>query len=102
MHLEIRHISNFCPKRDAYIFYTSGSSGRPKGVVITHKGLMSLFRQQIAMFHLNQDSRFLLYLSIYFDASLSDIFTSLLSGATLVIPSQKEPMSLSISGLFRK
>jgi len=70
----------------AYVIYTSGSSGRPKGVRVAHDGLVPVLDAQIHAFGLGPGKRALLYLSTAFDASISDIGTSLLSGATLVIP----------------
>lgn len=69
----------------AYVIYTSGSTGRPKGVMVEHAGLVPMLQDQIAAFGLQPGKRSLFYLSIAFDASLSDIGTALLSGATLVI-----------------
>ena len=71
----------------AYVFFTSGSSGEPKAVAVTHKGIIALVESQIPSFDLSVGKRSLLYLDIVFDASLSDILTSLCSGATLVIES---------------
>ncbi|MGX1805037.1 AMP-binding protein [Nocardia sp. NPDC055321] len=73
----------------AYIIYTSGSTGRPKGVRVAHTGLVPMLTAQIAMFELAPGMRALFTLSTAFDASISDIGTALLSGATLVIP--REP-----------
>ena len=70
----------------AYVIYTSGSTGRPKGVRVSHRGLWPVLGQQIAAFHLSPGKRSLGFLSLAFDASISDIFTTLLSGATLVAP----------------
>lgn len=71
--------------RLAYVMHTSGSTGTPKGVAVEHRGIISVLEQQIAAFGLTPQSRSLFYLSISFDASLSDIGTALLSGAVLVI-----------------
>ncbi len=69
----------------AYVIYTSGSTGRPKGVRVGHRGLCPVLLAQTRAFGLAPGKRALLYLSTAFDASISDIGTSLLSGATLVI-----------------
>ncbi|MFN8607279.1 MAG: AMP-binding protein [Vulcanimicrobiota bacterium] len=70
----------------AYCICTSGSSGAPKAVEITHAGLVPMLEDQIRAFALGPGKRVLWLLSMQFDASLSDIGTSLLSGATLVLP----------------
>ena len=67
----------------AYVIYTSGSTGKPKGVMVNHSGIVNVLEQQIKMFKLNSSSRSIFILSINFDASISDIGTALLSGATL-------------------
>lgn len=72
----------------AYVMHTSGSTGTPKGVAVEHKGILNVLEQQIAAFGLSAQSRSLFYLSISFDASLSDIGTALLSGAALYIPDE--------------
>lgn len=69
----------------AYVIYTSGSTGNPKGVMVEHKGIVNFLEEQIKIFKTNNQSRYLFYLSILFDAAVSDIGVSLLSGATLVI-----------------
>ena len=73
------------PENLAYVIYTSGSTGRPKGVQIEHRGLLPMLQTQISAFGLEPGKKSLFYLSIAFDASISDIWTCLLSGATLVI-----------------
>jgi amino acid adenylation domain-containing protein/thioester reductase-like protein len=76
---------SLAPERLAYRIYTSGSAGRPKGVDIEHRGLVPLLRAQIDAFDLHPGDRNLWLLSPVFDASLSDIGTTLLAGATLFI-----------------
>ncbi len=68
----------------AYLIYTSGSTGNPKGVDVSYNGLSNVIEQQIEITEMNR-SKFYLYLAISFDASLSDIYCSLLSGSELYI-----------------
>ncbi len=74
----------------AYIIWTSGSSGRPKGVVVEHRGLMNLFRSQIRAFDIQPNDRIYWMLNTAFDASISDIGTALLAGATLICAAPDE------------
>ena len=69
----------------AYVIFTSGSSGRPKGVAVTHRGLAPVLRAQIEAFGITERSRTLWALDPAFDASLSDIGVALMAGAQLVI-----------------
>lgn len=67
-----------------YTIYTSGTTGVPKGVELSFKGIDNVISQQVDLFELDH-SNIYLFLSINFDASLSDIYCSLYSGSTLFI-----------------
>ncbi len=69
----------------AYIIFTSGTSGRPKGVMIEHKGIVNLVENQVEYFNICEVDHVLQYAPLIFDASVSEIFTALAVGACLYI-----------------
>ncbi|GMT99445.1 non-ribosomal peptide synthetase [Corallococcus caeni] len=80
------------PSHLAYVIYTSGSTGRPKGTLLTHGGLCNTALQTRDFMDLGPERRLLQFFSTSFDASVSEIFPALLSGATLVLASREEKM----------
>jgi amino acid adenylation domain-containing protein len=77
------------PDHLAYVIYTSGSTGQPKGVAIPHRGVCNLVSDQVEFFDITRDSRILQFASISFDASVSEIFTALVSGARIIIGNEE-------------
>jgi len=74
----------------AYLIYTSGSTGTPKGVAVTRGSVAHLVAGQVPAFALDRGQRVLQYASVGFDASVSEIFTTLASGAVLELIAQDE------------
>ncbi|MBY7735091.1 non-ribosomal peptide synthetase, partial [Francisella philomiragia] len=73
----------------AYVIYTSGTTGLPKGVMIEHHSVINLVKEQIYFFNLDKFSKVLQFASFVFDASVSEIFITLISGSTLYICSKE-------------
>jgi amino acid adenylation domain-containing protein/non-ribosomal peptide synthase protein (TIGR01720 family) len=69
----------------AYVIYTSGSTGKPKGVMIPHGALANHCCIIQEAYELVESDRVLQFASINFDASLEQIFPTLIAGATLVL-----------------
>lgn len=69
----------------AYVIYTSGSTGRPKGVLVSHYGFYNLVEEQRKAFDIQSSDHILQFASMSFDASVSEIFTALSTGARLCL-----------------
>ena len=69
----------------AYVMYTSGSTGQPKGVMITHGGLLNRLQWMQSAYTLGAQDRVLFKTPFGFDVSVWEVFWPLLSGACLVI-----------------
>ncbi|KAJ5011382.1 Nonribosomal peptide synthase atnA [Colletotrichum sp. SAR 10_99] len=77
-----------------YVVFTSGSTGKPKGVVVTHAAFASSAKGFSKAIYLDSpSSRVLQYSSFSFDISMLEIFTSLMAGACLCIPSEEQRMN---------
>ncbi|MCF3627071.1 amino acid adenylation domain-containing protein [Planktothrix agardhii 1801] len=73
------------PNNLAYVIYTSGSTGQPKGVYCNHLGVVNLYTDFQTKKPLSVGDRCSLWTSLNFDVSVYEVFSALLSGATLHI-----------------
>ena len=68
-----------------YIFFTSGSTGLPKGVLVEHGSFLQFVDTNARCYDLSSTSRVLVASAFTFDPSIGDIYTTLLSGGTVCL-----------------
>lgn len=74
----------------AYILYTSGTTGKPKGVAVTNGNVLHYVRAFQKEFHPDRQDTMLQYSVCSFDIFVEEVFGALLSGAVLAIPSKED------------
>lgn len=77
-------------EKELYVIYTSGTTGKPKGVLVTEKNLLSLIDSVREHYDFSSRDIWPLCHNSAFDVSVWEIFSSLLTGAKLVIPTTEE------------
>ena len=79
-----------CPRNTAYVVFTSGTTGTPKGIVVEHRAYSSSARDHAVALGFNQKSRHLQFAFHSFDTSIEDILTTLIMGGCICIPSESQ------------
>ncbi|MBX0292998.1 amino acid adenylation domain-containing protein [Hymenobacter sp. HSC-4F20] len=74
------------PWPTAYLLYTSGTTGRPKGVAVGHAALADKLQVELELLGLAEPVHTILLTNYSFDVSLLELLLPLLSGGKLVIP----------------
>ncbi|MEO1049777.1 MAG: amino acid adenylation domain-containing protein [Bacteroidota bacterium] len=73
------------PEDMAVVIYTSGSTGLPKGVMLTHKGIMAYIESLVHDCGIINQSKIIQQASLSFDTSLEEIFTSIVTGGEIIV-----------------
>ena len=85
------------PDAPCMTLYTSGTTGQPKGVLLSQRNLSHFTAWYAEYVSLNEHSRVLQFSTLSFDSSVIDIFPTWLSGAELVVPDEdqrRDPLQL--------
>ena len=88
------------PTDIACLLYTSGTTGKPKGVAINHRNILRLVKNT-RYIRLGSDDNMLQFAPITFDASLFEIWGSLLNGGKLVIHPVGTPLIEDLAAFIR-
>ncbi|WUU11835.1 amino acid adenylation domain-containing protein [Streptomyces sp. NBC_00663] len=90
------------PSGLAYIMFTSGSTGVPKGVPITHDSVAHFARWLAGHFDIGAGDRLSGHPAFHFDLSVLDVYTALTSGAELrLVPDSATFMPERLAGFIR-
>ncbi|UNY98311.1 amino acid adenylation domain-containing protein [Zhouia spongiae] len=87
---KVKNIANQGVEDLAYVIFTSGSSGEPKGVMIDHQGAVNTILDINSRFGITEEDSCFAISSLSFDLSVYDVFGILSAGGTIVIPKSSE------------
>ncbi|KAG0195711.1 hypothetical protein BGX28_000762, partial [Mortierella sp. GBA30] len=84
----------------AYVIFTSGTTGKPNGVMIEHQGVVSYVMSQQKDLRIQPSSRMIQFFSIGFDASVLEIFCTLCFGGSLHLLHDDDRMDRNLLWLY--
>ncbi len=76
----------------AYVLYTSGSTGVPKGVMVEQRSLSSYISAYVSRFELNETDRVFQFANFSFDVAGEEIYSALITGSRLMLRSDRQSL----------
>ena len=90
------------PEQECYVLYTSGSSGRPKGVPISQGNICAFLEAALPVYHVGANDRVYQGVSLSFDFAIEEIWPAWAAGATLIASERTpQPVAEELDELLR-
>ena len=85
----IAHMPTLHPDTRAYVMFTSGSTGVPKGVEVRHGSVVNLLQSAAKLLEVGPEDRLFAITTLAFDISVLELWLPLVTGGTVIIASQE-------------
>jgi amino acid adenylation domain-containing protein len=97
---ETLELPSASPRDSAYAIFTSGSTGTPKGVIVEHQAITTSSTYHGRLMDFNSKTRVMQFSNFAFDASIGDIFTTMIAGGTVCMATN-ESLRNDLAGCIR-